>query len=151
MFPVRSNYMVWKRLRAHFCLDNGLELAWSEATLFWDGRIRGSFKRTLVWSEADSSAHESDQRPIWANFFFKFFLFSYWLLLSLVRVNNKTAFWSELHLKIWWVWSEPKGPADKNCRSPQKKILNQSRSRRFYSKLSKFIYSVKSINIWHTQ
>ena len=57
MFPVRSNYMVWKRLRSNFCLDNVLELAWSEATLFWDGLIRGSFKRTEVWSEADSSAH----------------------------------------------------------------------------------------------
>ena len=30
---------------------------WSEVTLVWDGLIRGSFKRTLVWSEADSSAH----------------------------------------------------------------------------------------------
>ena len=76
MFPVRSNYMVWKRLRAHFCLDNGLELAWSEATLFWDGLIRGHFvlgrsdqrqfqahtslirgwfERTLVWPETNSS------------------------------------------------------------------------------------------------
>ena len=76
MFPVRSNYMVWKRLRAHFCLDNGLELAWSEATLFWDGLIRGyfglersdqrqfqahtslirgRFERTLVWPETNSS------------------------------------------------------------------------------------------------
>ena len=28
MFSVRSKYtLVWKRLRAHFCLDNGLELA----------------------------------------------------------------------------------------------------------------------------
>ena len=30
---------------------------WSEVTLLWNGLIRGSFKRTLVWSEADSSAH----------------------------------------------------------------------------------------------
>ena len=30
---------------------------WSEVTLVWDGLIRGSFKRTQVWSEADSSAH----------------------------------------------------------------------------------------------
>ena len=161
MFPVRSNYMVWKRLRAHFCLDNGLELAWSEATLFWDGLIRGHFglgrsnqrqfqahtslirgrfERTLVWPETNSS-----------DIFFKFFLFSYWLLLSRVRDNNKTAFWSELHLKIWWVWSEPRGPADNNCRSPQEKILIQSRSRRFYAELSKFIFSVKSIKTWHTQ
>ena len=161
MFPVRSNYMVWKRLRAHFCLDNGLELAWSEATLFWDGLIRGHFglgrsdqrqfqahtslirgrfERTLVWPETNSS-----------DIFFMFFLFSYWLLLSRLRDINKTAFWSELHLKIWWVWSEPRGPADNNCRSPQEKILNQSRSRRFYAELSKFIFSVKSIKKWHTQ
>ena len=161
MFPVRSNYMVRKRLRAHFCLDNGLELAWSEATLFWDGLIRGHFglgrsdqrqfqahtslirgrvERTLVWPETNSS-----------EFFFQFFLFSYWLWLSRVRDNNKTAFWSELHLKIWWVWSEPRGPADNKCRSPQEKIWNQSRSRRFYAELSKFIFSVKSIKKWHTQ
>ena len=56
MFPVRSNYMVWKRLRAHFCVDNGLELAWSEATLFWDGLIRGHF-----------GLGRSDQRPIRAH------------------------------------------------------------------------------------
>ena len=56
MFPVCSNYMVWKRLRAHFCLDNGLELAWSEATLFWDGLIRVHFGLELAWSEAASSA-----------------------------------------------------------------------------------------------
>ena len=155
MFPMRSNYMLWKRLRAHFCLDNGLELAWSEATLFWDGLIRGHFglgqsdqrqfqahtslirgrfERTLVWPETNSS-----------DIFFKFFLFSYWLLLSRVRDNNKTGFWSELHLKIWWVGSEPRDPADNHCRSPQKKILIQSRSRRFYAELSKFIFSVKSI------
>ena len=161
MFPVRSNYMVWKRLRAHFCLDNGLELAWSEATLFWDGLIRGHFglgrsdqrqfqartslirgrfERTLVWPETHSS-----------EIFFKFFLISYGLLLSRVRDNNKTAFWSQIHLKIWWVWSEPRGPADNKCRSPQVKILNQSRSRRFYAELSKFIFSVKSIKKWHTQ
>ena len=30
---------------------------WSEVTLVWDGLIRGRFKRTLVWPEADSSAH----------------------------------------------------------------------------------------------
>ena len=30
---------------------------WSEVTLVWNGLIRGSFKRTQVWSEADSSAH----------------------------------------------------------------------------------------------
>ena len=158
MFSVRSNYMVWKRLRAHFCLDNGLELAWSEATLVWDGLIRGHFglgrsdqrqfqahtslirgrfERALVWPETTSS-----------EFFFNFF---YWHLLSLVKVNNKTPFWSKLHLKIWWVWSEPRGPADSNYRSPQENILNQSRSRRFYAKLSKFVYSVKNINKWHFQ
>ena len=156
MFPVRSNYMVWKRLRAHFCLDNGLELAWSEATLFWDGLIRGHFglgrsdqrqfqahtslirgrfERTLVWPKTNSSDI----------FFQVFFLFSYWLLLSRVRDNNKTAFWSQLHLKIWWVWSESRGPANINCRSSQEKILNKSRSRRFYAELSKFIFSVKNI------
>ena len=161
MFPVRSIYMVWKRLRAHFCLDNDLEPAWSEATLFWDGLIRGHFglgrsdqrqfqahtslirgwfERTLVWPETNSS-----------EIFFNFFLFSYWRWLSRVRDNNKTAFWSELHLKIWCVWSEPRGPADNKCRSPQEKILNQSRSRRFYAELSKFIFSVKSIKKWHTQ
>ena len=160
MFQVRSNYMVWKRLWAHFCLDNGRELAWSEATLFWDGLIRGHFglgqsdqrhfqaqtslirgrfERTLVWPDTNSS-----------EIFFKFFLFSYWLLLSLARVNNKTAIWSELYLKLWWVWSEPRGPVDNNCRSPQEKILNQSRSRCFNSKLSKFILSVKSRIKWHT-
>ena len=112
---------------------------WSEVTLVWDGLIRGIFKRTLVWPETTSTN------------VFQASLFFYWHLLSLVRVNNKTAFWSELLLKIWWVSSEPRGPADSNCRSPQEKILNQSRSRRFYANLSKFFYSVKSINKWHTQ
>ena len=141
MFRMRSNYMVWKRLRAHFCLDNGLSLVWSEVTSVWDGLTRGSFERQL-----------SDQRPIWANFFSSFiFVFILTFVVSGLRVNNKTAFWSELHLKIWWVWSEPRGPADNNCRSPQEKFLNQSRSRRFYAKLSKFNFSVKSINKWHTQ
>ena len=154
--------MVWKRLRAHFCLDNGLEHAWSEATLVWYGLIRGHFvlgrsdqrqfqahtslirgrfERTLVWPETKSSEYFSSF----------LLLFFYWHLLSLVRVNNKAPFWSELHLKIRWVWSESRGPADSNCRSPQEKILNQNRSRRFYAKLSKFIYSVKSINKWHFQ
>ena len=151
--------MVWRKLQAHFCLDNGLELAWSEATLVWEGLIRGDFglgrpdkrqfqahtslirggfERTLVWLETKSS-----------KIFSSFFVF-YWHLLSLVGLNNKTAFWSELHLKIWWVWSEPRGPAYSNCWSPQEKILNQSRSIRFYAKLSKFIYSVKSIYKGHT-
>ena len=132
MFSLRSNYMVWKRLRAHFCLDKGLELAWSEATLVWDGLIRGHF-----------GLGRSDQRQFQAH-------------TSLIRGRfERTLVWSEtkseLHLKIWRVWSEPRGPADRNCRSPQEKILNQSRSRPFYAKLSKFIYSVKNINKWHTQ
>ena len=107
---------------------------WSEATLVWDGLIRGHFglgrsdqrqfqahtslirgrfERTLVWPETKSS-----------DFFSSFFLFFYWHLLCLVRVNNKTAFWSDLRLKIWGVWSEPRGPADSDCRSPQEENLN---------------------------
>ena len=135
------------------CLIRGhVVLGRSDQRSIWSG---------TVWSEAVSSAHKSDQRPIRAHtsltreqserHFFQGFLFSYWLLLSRVRDNNKTAFWSEHHLKIWWIWSEPRGPAHNNCRSPQEKILNQSRSRRFYAELSKFIFSVKSIKIWHTQ
>ena len=112
---------------------------WSEVSLLWDGLIIGSFKCTF------------DQKPSRAILFLSFFCFFYWHLLSLVRVNNKTAFWSELHLKIWWVWSEPRGAADSNCRSLQEKILNQSRSRCFYAKVFKFIYSIKGINKWHTQ
>ena len=147
---------------------HGLEKA-SSALLSgqWSGTclIRGHFvlgqsdQRSLwsgtVWLEAVSSAHKSDQRPIRAHTsltrdqfqrqFFQVFLFSYRLLLSRVSDNNKTALWSELHLKIWWVRSEPRDPADNNCRSPQEKISNQSRSRRFYAELSKFIFSVKSI------
>ena len=130
-------------IRGHFVLG------WSDQRSLWSG---------TVWSETVSGAHKSDQRPIRAHtsltrdqFERHFFLFSYWHLLSRLRDNNKTAFWSELHLKIWWVWSEPRGPADNNCRSPLEKILNQSRSRRFYAELSKFIFSVKSIKKWHTQ
>ena len=43
MFSMRSNYMVWKRLQAHFSLDNGLELAWSEVAFVWDGLNRSHF------------------------------------------------------------------------------------------------------------
>ena len=131
IFPVRLNYMVWKRLQVNFCL------------------IRGHFGLGRS-DHRQFQAHTSVTSGQFERIFFKFFLFSYWLLLSLVRVNIKKAFSSELHLKIWWVWLEPRGPADRNCRSPQEKILNQSRSRRFYAKLSKFIYSVESINKWHT-
>ena len=91
MFSVRSNYTVWKRLRAHFCLDNGLELAWSEVTLVWDGLlrghfglvlsdqrqfqahtslIRGRFKRTLVWPEENFSG-------FFFHVFFCFFLLTF--------------------------------------------------------------------------
>ena len=161
MFPVRSNYMVWKRLRAHFCLDNGLDFAWSEATLFWSGLIRGHlclgrsdqrqfqahtslirgrFERTLVWPETNSG-----------DIFFVFVFLLTFVVLGR-RQNNKTVFWSRgTYLKIWWVWSEPRGPADNNCRSPQEEILNQSRWRRFYAELFKLIFSVKSIKKWHTK
>ena len=44
----------------------------------------------------------------------------------MVRVNKKAEFWSELHLKTWWVWSEPRVPADSNCRSPQEKDVDQN-------------------------
>ena len=64
MFPVRSNYMVWKKLRAHFRLENGLELLWSGVTSVWNSsdqrRLRAHFERTtlfertLVWSEVTS-------------------------------------------------------------------------------------------------
>ena len=37
MFSVRSHYMFWKGLRAHFCLDIGLKLVWSQVTWVWDG------------------------------------------------------------------------------------------------------------------
>ena len=57
MFSVRSNYMVCRRLRAHFCLDNSLELVWSAVTSIQDSLTRGSFVRTLFWPEANSSAH----------------------------------------------------------------------------------------------
>ena len=139
------------QIRGHFVLGRSDQRSlwsgtvWSEVTFVWDGLIRGSFKRTQVWSEADSSAHSLTRDQFERHFFSSFFLFSYWLLLSRVRDNNKTAFWSQLHLKIWWVWSEPRGPADNNCRFPQEKILNQSKSRRFDAELSKFIFSVKSI------
>ena len=66
IISVRSNYMVWRRLRTHFCLDNGLDLVWSEITSVWDGLTRGSFERKLVWSEANSS-----------EFFFHFFCFCF--------------------------------------------------------------------------
>ena len=128
-WPDRSD--PWSdEFRAHTC-SRCARITWSgkgfERTLSgqWSGTclIRGHFvlgrsdQRSLwsgtVWSETVSSAHKSDQRPIRAHtsltrdqferHFFKFFLFSYWLLLSRVRDNNKTAFWSELHLKIWWV------------------------------------------------
>ena len=76
MFSVHSNYMVWKRLQAHFCLDSGLELAWSEVTSVWDGLIRGSLKRTLVWPEPKSN-----------KFFFIFFLF--FLLIFVVSSKSQ--------------------------------------------------------------
>ena len=38
-----------------FCLDNSLELVWSEVTFFCD-----------VWPEAVLTAHQTEQRPIWA-------------------------------------------------------------------------------------
>ena len=158
MFSVRSNYMVWKKVRAHFCLDNGLELAWSGATLVWDGLIRvhfglgrseqrqfsahsslirGRFERTLVWPETKSS-----------EFFFKlFFRFLNWHLLSLLRVNNKAAVWSRLHLKIWWFWSKPKLPADA---SPLKKRfqtkVDQDADVSMQSCLSSFIQLKTPIN-----
>ena len=54
MFPVRSNYMVWKRLRAHFSLDNDLELVRSGVASAWDGLTRSSFECTLDWSNKAS-------------------------------------------------------------------------------------------------
>ena len=79
-------------IRGHFVLGRSDQRQFQAHTSL----IRGRFERTLVWPETNSSA-----------IFFNFFLFSYWLWLSRVRDNNKTAFWSELHLRIWWVWSEP--------------------------------------------
>ena len=86
MFSVRSNYMVWKRLRAHFCLDNGLELAWSEATLVWDGLIRGHFGLGRS-DQRQFQAHTSLTRDHVERIFFQ--VFFYWHSLSLVKVNKK--------------------------------------------------------------
>ena len=123
MFLVRSNYIVWNRLRAHFCLYNGLELVWSELTSVW-GR--------------------SDQRPSWA--ILSIFVVFYWQMLSLLRINN-TAFWSEPRwVSDAWGWPKPRAPSDSSCRSPHEKNWNHCRSRRFYAKLSKFILSVKNRN-----
>ena len=55
--------------------------------------------------------------------FFPSFFFYYLQMLSLLRVSNKAAFWSELYLKIWWSWSGPRSLADSNCRSPQETNL----------------------------
>ena len=68
-------------------------------------------------------AHTSLARGQFGRIFFSCsFLFFYWRLLSLIRVNNKAAFWSELHLKYWWGWSESRGPAESNCRSPRENL-----------------------------
>ena len=58
---VRWNYRVCKVLRGHISRDDGLEIVWSEFTFVWDGLTRGTFKRTLVWSEKTLSAVELDQ------------------------------------------------------------------------------------------
>ena len=55
MFSVRLNYMVWKKFQPHFCPDAYLENVLAEVCSVWDGLISGIFKRTLVWSEVNSS------------------------------------------------------------------------------------------------
>ena len=51
VFPDR-NYRVWKEVRAHYSLDDGLEMVWSEVILVWK-------VWTMVW-------RWSDQRSIWS-------------------------------------------------------------------------------------
>ena len=75
-----TNYMVWKRLRAHFSLDNGLELLWSEVISDWNSLIRGSFERTLVWSE-----ELFERTLVWSE-----------------EVFERTLVWSEDRINIFW-------------------------------------------------
>ena len=65
--------------------------------------IRGQFECTLVLSEAKSSE------------LFSSFLF-YWQMISLPRVNNTAAFWSETRLDSDGV-DQNKGVADSNCQT----------------------------------
>ena len=76
------------------CLIRGhVGLGRSDQRQFWAQTclIRGQFERTLVWPETNLS-------EFFSSFFFVFILT---FVVSGLRVNNKTAFWSELHLKIW--------------------------------------------------
>ena len=74
MFSVRSNYMVWKRFRAHFRRDKGLEPALSEATLVWNVLIRGHFGLGRS-DQRQFQAHTSLPRDQIEHIFYKFFLF----------------------------------------------------------------------------
>ena len=51
VFP-DQNYRVWTEVRAHYSLDDGLEMVWSEVVLVWK-------VWTMVW-------RWSDQRSIWS-------------------------------------------------------------------------------------
>ena len=152
MFSVRSNYLVWKRLRAHFssgqwsgtCLIRGnFSLRWSDQRQFWvhTRLIIGHFERTLVradWWEADSRQ------------FFKLFCFSTESVKKNCQESTIQKNSDQSLIGILMSWPETRGPADSNCRSPLETLWNNCRSRR-YAKLSKFIYSVKNMNYWHTQ
>ena len=70
----RNHPCIWSRtiLRAHFNVDNGLELIW---TMVWNLSDQGHFGLELDWSEAASSAlrahndlraHSSDQWSLWS-------------------------------------------------------------------------------------
>ena len=118
MFPVRSNYMVWKKLRAHFRLDNGLDKGLDNCLIrghFGLGRsdqrqfrahtslVRDNFERTLVWSgevlsdQSDVSiALLSDQRTLRPHVY-------------LIRGRfDRTFVWSEdvSRAEIGWILSE---------------------------------------------
>ena len=38
-----ASHMIWKSLRTHKSLENGLELGWSEVIMVWDGVISDCF------------------------------------------------------------------------------------------------------------
>ena len=89
------------------CLIRGhVGLGRSDQRQFWAQTclINGQFERTLVWSEADSCAHWSDQRTIRAEFFFQF-LFVFGLLTE--AVSPKSLQYRRILIRdpsrAWWV------------------------------------------------
>ena len=158
-WPDRSD--LWSdHLRTHTC-SRCAQITWSGEdfkrtfvwTMAWNLSDQRWLQSTTVGPEAVLSAHLSDKRPIRA--YTNLIRGRFEAIVFRVFFNDRDCLSQESTIQqhsdnrpieSLMGWSETRGPAECNCRSPYQELWNSCRSKRYYAKLSKFIYSVKNMN-----